>query len=316
MSRFGIRFQTPVGSSLDASERVLEQIEALPAARPEVDIYGGFVGGFGGGEVNTGIVFVTLKDPADRPVDPKTGRRLSQQDLMDVARQATSSHPRGAHRDAGPLAARLQPGRGGGFPVEFNIRGRDWDELGRASREIMEKMRQSGLVTDVDSDYQVGMPEVQVVPDRNKAADLGDRDGRHRRDDQLRDRRPARRQVQGQGPALRHPGAAAGAAAPAARGHRSGCSCAPARAASCAWATSSRIEQRPTLQTITRRDRERAITITANVAPGVSQGDAIDALDADRAGEPARRLPRGRLRHRAQPSASRSSRWSSPWSWA
>ena len=28
-------------------------------------------------------------------------------------------------------------------------------------------------MTDVDSDYQVGMPEVQVVPDRNKAADLG-----------------------------------------------------------------------------------------------------------------------------------------------
>ncbi len=37
----------------------------------------------------------------------------------------------------------------------------------------MEEMRQSGTVTDVDSDYQVGMPEVQVVPDRNKAADLG-----------------------------------------------------------------------------------------------------------------------------------------------
>ena len=28
-------------------------------------------------------------------------------------------------------------------------------------------------MTDVDSDYQVGMPEVQVVPNRNKAADLG-----------------------------------------------------------------------------------------------------------------------------------------------
>ena len=34
-------------------------------------------------------------------------------------------------------------------------------------------MRESGLVTDINSDYQVGMPEVQVFPDRNKAADLG-----------------------------------------------------------------------------------------------------------------------------------------------
>jgi HAE1 family hydrophobic/amphiphilic exporter-1 len=37
-----------------------------------------------------------------------------------------------------------------------------------------------------------------------------------------------------------------------------------------------RIEQRPTLQAITRRDRERAITIFANVAPGASQSDAIN----------------------------------------
>jgi HAE1 family hydrophobic/amphiphilic exporter-1 len=38
-----------------------------------------------------------------------------------------------------------------------------------------------------------------------------------------------------------------------------------------------RIEQQPTLQAITRKDRERAITIFANVAPGADQADAIAA---------------------------------------
>jgi HAE1 family hydrophobic/amphiphilic exporter-1 len=38
-----------------------------------------------------------------------------------------------------------------------------------------------------------------------------------------------------------------------------------------------RIEQHPTLQAITRKDRERAITIFANVAGGASQTDAIAA---------------------------------------
>ena len=56
-------------------------------------MYGGFVGGFGG-EVNSGFVFVTMKDYAERPVDPKTGRRLSQQDLMDVARARHQQHSR------------------------------------------------------------------------------------------------------------------------------------------------------------------------------------------------------------------------------
>ena len=37
-----------------------------------------------------------------------------------------------------------------------------------------------------------------------------------------------------------------------------------------------RIEQEPTLQAITRRDRERAITIFANVATGASQAAAVD----------------------------------------
>ncbi|HEY6553447.1 MAG TPA: efflux RND transporter permease subunit, partial [Vicinamibacteria bacterium] len=37
-----------------------------------------------------------------------------------------------------------------------------------------------------------------------------------------------------------------------------------------------KLEQRPTLQTITRRDRERAITLLANVVPGASQDDAIN----------------------------------------
>jgi HAE1 family hydrophobic/amphiphilic exporter-1 len=36
-----------------------------------------------------------------------------------------------------------------------------------------------------------------------------------------------------------------------------------------------RIEQQPTLQTITRRDRERAITLFANPAPGASQEEAV-----------------------------------------
>jgi hydrophobe/amphiphile efflux-1 (HAE1) family protein len=275
MSRFGIRFQTPVGSSLDTSERVLTQVERFLQTRPEVDLYGGFVGGFGGGEVNSGFVFVTLKEHRDRPVDPKAGKRLSQQDLMNVARQVTSAIP-GARIVMQDFSQRgFSPGRGGGFPVEFNIRGHDWDELGRASRVIMERMRESGLVTDVNSDYQVGMPEVQVVPDRNKAADLGIsmaeigetvnsaiggqrigkfKDKGRRFDIRVRLLGPQRSRPEdiqrllvrtGTGGLVR-------------------------------LGDVVRIDQRPTLQTITRRDRERAITLTANVTPGVSQSVAID----------------------------------------
>ena len=46
--------------------------------------------------------------------------------------------------------------------------------LADSAREIAERdARTRALVTDVDTDYRVGMPEVQVIPDRNRAADLG-----------------------------------------------------------------------------------------------------------------------------------------------
>jgi HAE1 family hydrophobic/amphiphilic exporter-1 len=135
-------------------------------------------------------------------------------------------------------------------------------------------MRQSGLVTDVDSDYQVGMPEVQVVPERNKAADLGVsmaaigetlnaaiggqrvgkfKDKGRRFDIRVRLLAPQRQRpedidrllVRTANGSLVHLG------------------------------NVMKIEQRPTLQTITRRDRERAITVFANVAQGASQDKAI-----------------------------------------
>ncbi len=275
MSRFLVRFQTPVGSSLDATDRVFKQLEAYMESRPEVLKYGGAVGGFGGGEVNTGVVFVTMKDKGDRPIDPKRGHRLTQQEFMGDVRVMANSIP-GCRANMQDLSqAGFSSSRGGGFPVEFNVRGRDWDLLARSAKDIMEEMRQSGTVTDVDSDYQVGMPEVQVVPDRNKAADLGIsmasigetvnsaiggqrvgkfKDKGRRFDIRVRLLAPQRQRPEdiqrllvrtGQGGLVR-------------------------------LGDIVRIEQRPTLQTITRRDRERAITIFANVLPGVSQDDAID----------------------------------------
>jgi hydrophobe/amphiphile efflux-1 (HAE1) family protein len=275
MSRVLVRFQTPVGSSLDATDRVFRQLEAYFAARPEVLRYSGAVGGFGGGEVNTGILFVTMKDWGDRPVDPKRGHRLSQQEFMADVRQVANSIP-GCRANLQDISqGGFSATRGGGFPVEFNIRGRDWDTLARSTRQIMDEMRQAGAVTDVDSDYQVGMPEVQVVPNRNKAADLGIsmatigetvnsaiggqrvgkfKDKGRRFDIRVRLLAPQRQRPEDiqrllvrtvQGGLVR-------------------------------LGDIVKIEQRPTLQTITRKDRERAITIFANVATGASQADAID----------------------------------------
>src|SRR5581483_1220753 len=41
------------------------------------------------------------------------------------------------------------------------------------SQQIMDGLEKTGLVTDVDSNYALGQPELHVVPDRKKAIERG-----------------------------------------------------------------------------------------------------------------------------------------------
>jgi multidrug efflux pump len=274
VNAFQVRFQTPVGSSIDATDRAFRAIEDVLAARGEVEGTFGFLGGFGGGDVNTGMVFVSLKEPGDRPRDPETGRRLGQLELMDVVRRATTAIPGVRTVLVDPSQQGFSPTRGGGFPVELTVRGRDWDTLADTAKKIMEEMRQSRLVTDVDSDYQVGMPEVRVIPDRNKAADLGvsmadigatvnaaiggERVAKFKekgRRYDIRVRLLAQQRERPEDIQRLFVRTASGSMV------RLGDIVA--------------IRQQPTLQAITRKDRERAITIFANVARDASQADAL-----------------------------------------
>jgi len=275
MSRFSIRFQTPVGTSLDATDRYFQQIERFLMSRGEVEMFAGSIGGFGGSDVNTGYAYVNMKDPRDRPVDPERGRRLTQQEFMAVVRQHANSIPGGRVVLQDPSQVGFSASRGGGFPIEFNVRGPDWDTLAASAREIAEQMRASGLTTDVDSDYQVGMPEVQVIPDRNRAADVGVsmatigetinaaigglrvgkyKDQGRRFDIRVRLLQQQRERPEDIGRLLVRTGSGG----------------------LVRLGEIIRIEQRPTLQAITRRDRERAITIFANVAQGESQDKAVE----------------------------------------
>jgi HAE1 family hydrophobic/amphiphilic exporter-1 len=273
MSRFQISYMTPIGSSAQVTNRVSAQIESYLAARPEVLRYFGGVGGMGGGDVSTGFMMVTMKAPGERPADKEKGRALSQQEFMDVVRRDLSRIPgaRVALRD--PSQEGLASGRG--FPVEFSIRGPNWDTLAEKSKAIMDRLRDSGLLMDVDSDYRVGMPEVQVVPDRNKAADLGIsmadigdtinaaiggarvgkfKDAGRRFDIRVRllgQQRERPEDIQRLLVRTRQGGLV-----------RLG--------------DIVRIEQKPSLQAITRVDRERAIRIFGNVGPEFSQAEAID----------------------------------------
>jgi HAE1 family hydrophobic/amphiphilic exporter-1 len=274
--RLSIRFVLPIGTSMQVTDKISTQIETYLASRPEIERYfggpGGGMGG-GGGDVSSGNMQITMKAMKERPVDPKVGRRLTQLEFMDSLRRDLS----------GVAGARIIVSensqqsftQGRGNPVEFSIRGGDWDTLAGKAGEIMDKLRTSGMVADVDSDYRLGMPEVQVIPDRNKAADLGIsmtaigetinaaiggvragrfKDGGRRFDIRVRLLAQQREKPEDIARLLVRT--------------RTG--------SLVRLGDIVRIEQAPSLQAITRMNRERAIRIFGNVGTGYSQAQAID----------------------------------------
>lgn len=273
---FLIRLQTPPGSSLAFTDQVSQKAETFLRQRPEVEKYFGAVGGFGGGEVNTANIFVKLRDLKDRPKAPGKDRAISQQEFTQVARKALNQIPGVRRVGFQELAPMIRTGAGRSYPIDLSVQGPDWEKLGEHAETIRERLLKTGLAVDVDTNYLVGVPEVRVVPDREKAASRGVtvaaiartinstvggvRVGKYtkggRRYDirvSLTDRDRTRttdisklwvRNVRGELVPL---------------------------------SDVTRVLEKPTLLTIQREDRERSVSVFGNVAPGQSQGAALQA---------------------------------------
>jgi len=168
---FIVRAQTPIDSSLEFTDGKTREAEKFFASRPEIRRYFVAIGGFGtGGQSNLVNMFVSMKPKGSRGTDPQAGHELSQQELMDVTRKALRKI--GFKVSIQDLSQRgFTASRG--FPVEFAIQGRNWDKLVGYSQTIIDKLDASGLVTDTDSDFLLGKPEVRIIPDRARAAARG-----------------------------------------------------------------------------------------------------------------------------------------------
>ena len=168
---FIVRAQTSVDSSMEYTDAKTREAEAFFATRPEIRRSFVAVGGFGsGGQSNLVNLFVSMKPKGERGIDPELGHELSQQELMDVTRKALRKL--GFKVSVQDLSQRgFTASRG--YPVEFAVQGRDWDKLVEYSETIIQKLDATGLVTDTDSDYLLGKPEVRIVPERIRAAERG-----------------------------------------------------------------------------------------------------------------------------------------------
>ncbi len=158
---FLVSMETPVGSSFEYTDAKFKDAEQWLMKEPILDRYYSAVGGFDGSSVNSGMLFVTLKNLKERPLDA-AGRPMSQAEIMDAARASLNKIP-----SLKAFIIDLSQGgfsAGRNFPVEFTVRGPDWDTLTKVSDDFRHLLEKSGDLRDVDTDYRTGMPEVRGVP--------------------------------------------------------------------------------------------------------------------------------------------------------
>ena len=172
-SQFEINVRAPEGSTLAATsalaERVATDVRTLPGVTDTLTTIGG-----GQQElVNNASIYVKLS--------PIEERKISQQDLMVRARSQIlpkflQQYPNQLRTSVQQVAAIS----GGGFrnaDIQYVIGGPDLDKLTQYSDALLAKMKTIPDVVDADSTLISGKPELRVVIDRARAADLGVRVG-------------------------------------------------------------------------------------------------------------------------------------------
>ena len=165
-SQYQVTARAPEGTSLERTRDIARAIAAQIKAQPEVAYTVVTIGGSGQNAArNNSSIYVRLKD-----ID---ARKRSQDDLIAYTR--TQILPKFAPEQLRTTVGPAGGVGGGGVQADvlFTLGGPDLQVLERASQKIMADLRRVPKVTDIDSSLISGRPELSAQVDRPLAAQLG-----------------------------------------------------------------------------------------------------------------------------------------------
>lgn len=150
-SEFGMRIETPVGSSLEYTIAKADQMEAVLRQIPEVTRIYTWVGG--GNGRNTGWVNLTLK--------PQSERKRSQKQIEDAARELVK-----------PIAG-LTSTVGWNRPVQVSLLGPDVTVLSKLSQQFAAEVAKIPGAVEVETSEKAAIPALAIELKRAEAAEFG-----------------------------------------------------------------------------------------------------------------------------------------------
>jgi hydrophobe/amphiphile efflux-1 (HAE1) family protein len=184
-AEFEININGPEGTNLAVMNEAMQAIEKDILSTPGVRLVlsnagGGFLGG-----VNQGRAYVRIAPHEERTLslgriwtETKKGNpfnafrgNYSQQDVMQEVRSRLRKY---APMRAGVRnAPSFNFGAGGRFDIDFVLRGPEIQALSNYADELVERSEKLGGIVDADTSLKLNKPELRVVIDRERAADLG-----------------------------------------------------------------------------------------------------------------------------------------------
>ncbi len=266
-----INIRTAPGSSITYTNNVMLEAEKIVSQRKDISAYFANVGGW------STSVSVTMFDLNKRPKDPKKKRPLTQQEISTELRNSLKAVK-------GVVAVSIQDmSQSGftarrGFPIEFTLMGPNWDKLIELSAMLTTEMEKTGYMVDADTDYRPGVNEEVVKPDRKKLFERG-------------------LTIDTVSTAINalYGGITAGKFTKNGKRYDIKVQLDPTKRMDLndlknIMVRNSRGElirlgevitmsEEPTVNSITRLNRQRAIRISANIAPGKAQGDAMKEVE-------------------------------------
>jgi HAE1 family hydrophobic/amphiphilic exporter-1 len=183
-SEFEVNVTAPEGTSLaamdDAMRAVEAQIRSVPGVRTVLaSVGGGFLSSTGRGEV-----FVRIAPHEERKLS--VGRFLESLLRLDplgafrgnYSQQDVMNQVRGRLRKFKDLRTSVRniPSfniGGGNFEIDYVLRGPDLQALATYAEQLRIKSQELGGIVDADITLKLDRPELRVVVDRDRAADLG-----------------------------------------------------------------------------------------------------------------------------------------------
>jgi HAE1 family hydrophobic/amphiphilic exporter-1/multidrug efflux pump len=157
----------PEGVTIDYTSEVMRQVEQVYSQVPEVQSYFtvGALAQQGPGQVNEGLAFVELEPWSER-TEPGQSQQAIIGQLFGRFSQITDAFVL-------PINPSALPGAGFSQPVQFVLQGSNLENLAEVSGELANRARQLPELVNIDTDLRLNKPELTLTIDRRRAADLG-----------------------------------------------------------------------------------------------------------------------------------------------